>query len=513
MFGPKEECGVFGMFCRSDCAASVVVGLSALQHRGQESCGVAVSDGREIDLVKGMGMVSRVFDEEAVSKLKGNIGIGHVRYSTTGESKMQNAQPIVAKGANIQLALAHNGNLVNFWTLRDRLTERGHTFESSTDTEVISKILVNEYVKTGDFMQAIKNMVRYLDGSYSLLIMTPDALYAVRDPFGIRPLMMCDLPGGYAFASEDCAFGALQMKLVRDIRPGEIVKVSADGVQSEKAGTITRHAHCMFEYVYFARPDSTINGTSVYGARKKLGRSLAKDFPVKADVVSAVPYSGVAAAIGYSEESGIPYTEVLLRNRYAGRSFIMPSQESRDFAVRSKLIPIEEEIRGRDIVLVDDSIVRGTTMRQIVSLIRAAGAKKIHLRISCPPIIAPCFYGVDMQQYKQFIAVEKTVKEIAEFIGVDSLAYNTIDRLVESIGMPKKSMCLACVNEDYPTELAELKAKQTKLTELGVGKVAEPAKGGRQLKVSEEKAPAKAAEAKTAMKPESVPTAGGKGKK
>jgi amidophosphoribosyltransferase len=466
MFGPREECGVFGIYSKSPCAGDIYHGLSALQHRGQESCGIAMVHHDELDVVKGMGLVGKVFDAENVSDLKGNMGIGHIRYSTAGESKLPNAQPFLTKSADIKFAIAHNGNLVNFWQLKEHWTDRGHIFTTSADTEVISKILVNEYMKEKNFMQAIKNTARYLDGAYSLLIMTPDALYAVRDPFGFRPLLMCDLPNGYAFASEDCAFNTLPSKLIRDIKPGEIVKVSADGIETDRMPKINRRAHCMFEYVYFARPDSTLNGVSVYKARKTLGKLMAKSYPIKADIVSAVPYSGVASAIGYSQESGIPYTEILLRNRYAGRSFIMPSQESRDLMVKMKLIPVEEEIRGKEIVLIDDSIVRGTTMKQIVALIRAAGAKKIHLRITCPPIIAPCFYGVDMQQYKQFIAVEKTIKEIGEFIGADSIEYNTIDNLVEAIGLPKNNLCMACINEDYPTELGELRAKQTKLTEL-----------------------------------------------
>ncbi len=464
MFGPREECGVFGMFSKSEVSTRIYYGLSALQHRGQESCGIATAKGGEIEVSKGVGLVNRVFDADAVKKLKGRLGIGHVRYSTAGESGLPNAQPFVTKGANLQFALSHNGNIVNYKELRERLVERGHTFSTSTDTEVISKILVNEYLREQDFLRAIKNTARHLDGSYSLLILTPGALYAVRDPFGFRPLLMCDLPDGYAFASEDCAFETFSSKVVRNVKPGEVIEVSEAGVKTDRLGKIHRRSHCMFEYVYFSRPDSVLNGVSVYAVRKKLGRLLARDFPVKAEVVSAVPYSGVASAIGFSEESGTPYTEALMRNRYVGRSFIMPTQSKRDQMVRTKLIPLEEEIKGKKMVLVDDSIVRGTTMKQIVALVRSVGAEEIHLRISCPPIIAPCFYGVDMQQYKQFIANEKTVKEIGEFIGVDSIAYNTPDNLVEAIGLPAKSLCMACLNEDYPTELGGLRAKQMKLT-------------------------------------------------
>jgi amidophosphoribosyltransferase len=467
MVGPREECGIFGIFDISDCAERIYYGLSALQHRGQESCGIAVSKGKDLDVVKGMGLVNNVFDHSNIVELKGKLGIGHVRYSTAGESHLPNAQPFLTKGANINLAIAHNGNIVNFWELKEQLVERGHTFSTSTDTEVISKLLVSEFIKEGNLFQAIKNTTRFLYGSYSMLIMTPDELYAIRDPYGFRPLLMCNLPHGYAFASEDCAFQTLNADLIRDIKPGEIVRISHEGIETDRIEKITRKAHCMFEYVYFSRPDSTINNISVYKARKRLGKLLAKSFPVKADIVSAVPYSGVACAIGYSKESNIPYTEVLLRNRYSGRSFIMPSQDSRKQIVRMKLMPIEDEIAGREIVLIDDSIVRGTTMKEIVALMRTAGAKKIHLRISCPPIIAPCFYGVDMQQYKQFIAIEKTEKEIAKFIGVDSLRYNTIENLVKALSIPEQSLCMACLNEDYPTELGQLRAKQTKLTELG----------------------------------------------
>jgi len=465
-FGPREECGVFGIVSKQECISELFYGLLALQHRGQESCGIAVSNSGDINVSKALGLVSRTFDHENIKELKGTMGIGHVRYSTAGHSGIQNAQPFIAKGADLKFAIAHNGNLVNFWALRDQLTERGHVFSTSSDTEVISMILASEYAKEHDLIQAIKNTARHLDGSYSLLIMTPSEIYAIRDTFGFRPLLMCDLPHGYAFASEDCAFRTLPSKLIRDVKPGEIIKATADGIETERIGKVSRRAHCMFEYVYFARPDSTTNGVSVYKARKNLGKMLARDYPVKADVVSAVPYSGVAAAIGYSNESGIPYTEVLMRDRYGGRSFIMPQQEMRDYIAKSKLIPIEEEIKGKRIILVDDSIVRGTTMRQIVSTIRAHGAKEIHLRISCPPVIAPCFYGVDMQQYKQFIANEKSVPEIAKFIGVESLGYNSVPRLVESIGLPRDHLCMACVNEEYPTELGHLRAKQMKLIEM-----------------------------------------------
>lgn len=461
----REECGVFGVLDTSPVAETIFYGLSALQHRGQESCGIAMAQNGDINVVKDMGLVNHVFDEDSISKLEGTMGIGHVRYSTAGESKLINAQPFLIKGSKMTFAMVHNGNLVNFWELRDQWTTKGHSFTTSTDTEIISYMLANNYSRERDFFEAIKQTANHLDGSYSLLIMTPEEIYAIRDPLGFRPLLMCELSKGFAFASEDCAFQGLETNLIRDVRPGEILRASKDGLEKERIGRIQRKAHCMFEYVYFARPDSILNGVSIYKARKRLGNLLARDFPAEADVVAAIPYSGVAAAVGYSEESGIPYSEVLVRNRYSGRSFIMPSQRGRDIVVRSKLIPISEEIKGRDIILVDDSIVRGTTMREIVRLVRAAGAKSIHLRISCPPIIAPCFYGIDMQQYRQFIATEKTVEEIGRFIGVDTLEYNTIENLVKAIGLPKRSLCTACLDEDYPTELGHLRAKQMKLTD------------------------------------------------
>jgi amidophosphoribosyltransferase len=462
----REECGVFGIYGKKDCAESIFYGLTALQHRGQESCGIAMCNNGDINIIKGMGLVSRVFDVEKIGELKGTCGIGHVRYSTAGETSLTNAQPFLTKGKGLTFAISHNGNLVNFWELRDYWSRKGHIFTTSTDSEIISHIIVNEYRQEHDLFEAIKRTVQYLDGSYSLLILTPDELYAVRDPLGFRPLMLCELEKGFALASEDCAFRWLDASLVRDVKPGEIIRIDDSGLTKERFGKIQRKAHCMFEYVYFAMPDSVINGISVYKARKRLGHALARDSPVDADVVAAVPYSGVAAAVGYSEQSGIPYTEVLIRSRYGARSFIMPTKKSRDMVARTKLIPIREEVQGRDIVLVDDSIVRGTTMRQIVGFIRDAGAKSIHLRISCPPIIAPCFYGVDMQQYEQFIAVEKTVEEIREFIGVDSLYYNTVESLVDAIGIPRSSLCLACLSEEYPTELGHIKAKQLKLTNL-----------------------------------------------
>ncbi|MBN2517500.1 MAG: amidophosphoribosyltransferase [Candidatus Altiarchaeota archaeon] len=461
---PKEECGVFGVFGTNDPARDVYFGLCSLQHRGQESAGIAVSNSNEIDLVRSMGLAHKVFTEDVLAPLKGDKAIGHVRYSTAGESKLINAQPFVTKGSDIEFAIAHNGNLVNFWELRDYWTERGHVFMTSTDTEIIAYLIGMYYHKEKDFFEAIKLASSHLDGSYSMLILTNDALYAVRDRYGFRPLSVCELNKGFAFSSEDCAFSGLEKGLVRDVKPGEIVKTDANGLSKERIGKMQRKAHCMFEYVYFSRPDSVINGVSVYQTRKKLGRFLAKDYPARADVVAAVPFSGVAAAVGYSEESGVPYAEVLIRNRYMGRTFIQPAHENRDFAVRTKLIPIRDEIQGREVVLVDDSIVRGTTMKQIVSLIKDAGAKAVHLRISCPPIIAPCFYGIDMQQYKQFIAVEKTVDEIRKFIGADSLAYNSMENLVRAIGLPKRSLCLACLNEEYPTELGHLRAHQMKLT-------------------------------------------------
>jgi len=461
---PKEECGIFGVAGLPAAADTVYYGLCALQHRGQESCGIASNRNGKIKLVKDMGLVHKVFNKEKLSKLKGDMAIGHVRYSTAGESKRVNAQPFITKIDDFCFALAHNGNLVNFWELKEYWTNRGHVFMTSTDTEIISFLLARHYMQEKDFFAAIKKTVEHLEGSFCLLIQTKDAIYAVRDPLGIRPLSIMELNKGFAFSSEDCAFASLESGLVRDVKPGEIIRVDKNGLTRDRIGKLTKKAHCMFEYVYFARPDSNVNGVSVYQARKKLGRSLAEDAPIEADVVAAVPYSGVAAAIGYSEQSGIPYAEILLRNRYMGRTFITPADQDRSFAVKAKLIPIKEEIKGRDIVLVDDSIVRGTTMKQIVSLIRETGAKSVHLRISCPPVIAPCFYGIDMQQYKQFIAAEKTVEEINKFIGADSLHYNSIDRLVESIGLPKRSLCMACLNEEYPTELGHFRAKQMKLS-------------------------------------------------
>ena len=459
MHGIGEKCAVIGVKSHKDVFEYLYYGLYTLQHRGQESAGIAIQTD-QIRVHKDMGLVSDVFKNVYLS---GNIGIGHVRYSTTGSSVIENAQPLVINYSKGSFAIAHNGNIVNQAELRKGLEDRGNIFITTSDTEIIAVLIAHEHIRTDDFVEAIKAVMKQLVGSYSLTILYDKKVIAVRDPWALRPLCLGHSEGTYVVASESCALDVLGIKFVRDLKPSEIL-VLGDTAESY-SGPKEKVCHCMFEYVYFARPDSAINGVSVYKARRELGKLLARSFPVKADIVSAVPSSGVASAIGYSAESGIPYTEVLMRDRYAGRSFIMPSQDVRDKLVRTKLIPIEEEIRGKELVLVDDSIVRGTTMRQIVSMIRECGVKGIHLRISCPPIIAPCFYGVDMQQYKQFIANEKTIEEIGKFIGVDSLAYNTQDNLVKAIGLPKNNLCMACLNEEYPTELGRLRAKQMKLTE------------------------------------------------
>jgi len=464
---PKEECGVCGIVVDYDSSADLYAILQSLQHRGQESAGIAMSDGKQINLHKGMGLVDSVFDESTVRGLNGNLGIGHVRYSTFGASEPRNAQPFVNMFKNMKFAICHNGNIVNGGELREYWENRGHFFTSDSDTLVISHLIANHYKDTGDFFEAIKAAMVELDGSYSIMILTEDAVYAVRDPHGFRPFVMCDLEQGFAFASESCSFNSLKCSGIRDIRTGDVIKATTSGIERETIPKISKKAHCMFEYIYFARPDSVINGKSIYSVREKLGRLLAKVEPVKADVVAPVPFSGMNAAAGYARESGIHYAEILFRNRYSGRSFINPTDKGRTAVIKTKLVPIKEEIKDKDIVLVDDSIVRGTTMRNIVGMLKDVGARSVHVRSSCPPVVSPCFYGIDMQQYREFIANKKSIEEIRKFLKADTLAYNTIENTVKAIGIPKRNLCLACLNEEYPTELGGKKAEQLKLSSNG----------------------------------------------
>lgn len=451
----KEACGVFGIynFVADSPAKSVYYGLFALQHRGQESAGIAVSDGEEIRHHKGMGLVNQIFDEMSLSKLKGNLAMGHVRYSTTGSSNIENAQPIVIDTRYGTIALAHNGNLINSSILRQDLKEKGISFVGSTDSEVMAAMIATS--KKDNFEDAVIDTLKHCKGAFSLVIMTKDKVIGVRDPNGIRPLCIGKLEKAYVISSETCALDILGAQFVRDVANGEMVVVDKDGLRSRTWQMDEREAICVFEYIYFARPDSVIQGRNVYEARFHMGKYLAKEHPVEADMVMAVPESGVPAAMGYSAESKIPYEEGLIKNRYVGRTFIQPSQEIRDLGVRLKLNPIRDAVRGKKVIIIDDSIIRGTTSRQIVRLIREAGAREVHMRVSSPPNLNPCFYGIDTATKAELIAANLSVEGIRKYIEADSLGYLSLKSLIKSISLPAKSLCLACLNGEYPVRIPE----------------------------------------------------------
>ena len=451
----KDHCGVFGVYnlVQDSPAKSVYYGLYALQHRGQEAAGIAVSDGKDIKCHKGMGLVNQVFNEEILSGLKGRIAIGHVRYSTTGSSVLENAQPIVIDTRYGPIAVAHNGNLVNAEDLRHELKEKGFSFTGTTDSEVLAAMIAAS--KKDDFDEALTDTLRRCKGAFALVILTSDKLIAARDPSGIRPLSVGRLDRGYVVSSETCALDILGAQFMRDVSNGEIVVFSQEGISSRTYEISEREALCVFEYIYFARPDSVLHDRNVYEARFNMGKSLAKEHPVDADVIMPVPESGVPAAIGFSAESKIPYGEGLIKNRYIGRTFIQPSQEIRDLGVKLKLNPIREAVRGKKVVVIDDSIVRGTTSRQIVRLVRDAGAREVHMRISSPPTMNSCFYGIDTPTRAELIAANLSVEGIRKYIEADSLGYLSLKDLIRSISLPSKNLCLACLNGDYPVKIPE----------------------------------------------------------
>jgi len=448
----KEKCAVFGIRSSEEVFDSIYYGLYSMQHRGQESAGMATFSEGKINLHRDLGLVQDVFRNV---RLPGRTGVGHVRYSTCGGSVLENSQPLQINYSLGSFAIAHNGNLVNAKEVRENLERKGSIFTTTTDTEIIAQLIVREHLKTGDYIEGIKSAMNELRGSYSLAILRDEQVIAVRDPWGFRPLVLGKSDKAQAVASETCALDALGMKVIRDVKPGEIA-VIGDSIEYFQARK-EQPAYCMFEYVYFARPDSILNEVSVYEVRRNLGRILAMESPVDADIVVAVPDSGTTAAIGFSQESKIPYGEGLMKNRYLGRTFIMPRQKDRENGVKIKLNPIKSEIEGKKVVLVDDSIVRGTTIRRIIALLRENGAAEVHVRISCPPIRCPCYYGIDMQTYEEFIAQTKSVKAIGKEIGADSLAYISLEGLVNAIGLDEK-LCLACLNGEYP-----IKEGQTKL--------------------------------------------------
>ena len=444
----RESCGVFGVFAPGEDVARIAFyGLYALQHRGQESAGIASANDRRLYLRTGMGLVSQVFTEEDLGYLPGHMAIGHTRYSTTGTSSANNAQPCLIEGPEGTLALGHNGNIVNAAVLREDLAEQGTAFETSTDSEIIAQILVQAPGLTWEERWAY--LMRRLKGAYSLVALTPNELMAARDPMGNRPLSLGKLNGGWVIASETCAFDHLGATLVREIEPGEVVRITESGVESFRVAE-RKDAFCIFEYIYFARPDSVIDGKLVYPVRMSLGAQLAKEHPADADVVIGMPDSATAAAVGYSQESGIRFVEGLVKNRYVGRTFIQPDQRIREMGVQLKYNPLPDLLAGQRVVLVDDSIVRGTTAPRVVAMLRKAGAKEIHFRSTAPPIISPCFFGIDMGTRWELIAGRMSMDEIAEHIGGDSLGYLSMDGVIEAVGLPKDKFCLACFTGEYP---------------------------------------------------------------
>jgi amidophosphoribosyltransferase len=457
----REECGVVAIFANAEAEKLAYLGLHALQHRGQESAGIATSDGMTSRVHKAMGLVADIFTEDVLSKIPGTLAIGHTRYSTAGDSALLNAQPILVQSNKGSIALAHNGNLVNAVELRARLERQGSIFQTNSDTEVIVHLIALSKEQT--LPEAMADALRRVEGAFSLVMMSNDRIFAARDPRGFRPLAIGRIraTGGresdtIVFASETCAFDLVGAEYERDVKPGELVVVGPEGITS-RFYSAAPHSSCIFEHVYFSRPDSVVFGRAVQTSREELGRQLAREAPVEADLVVPVPDSGVTAAMGYSAESGIPFRFALIRNHYVGRTFIEPSQSVRDFGVKLKLNPVRALLKNKRVVLIDDSIVRGTTSRKIVRMIRSAGAKEVHMRISCPPTISPCFYGVDTPSRKQLIAANKSVEEIREYIGADSLAYLSLDGLKQACGEGEQaSYCTACYTGKYPTNIVDV---------------------------------------------------------
>lgn len=456
--GLHEECGVFGIFSDGTInpAYACYNGLLALQHRGQESCGIAVSDDGVIDYHKNMGLVTEVFNNGILDSLNGQMGISHVRYSTAGGSVLENAQPLVMRYVKGTLSVAHNGNLTNALEIRRQLEQRGAIFQTTIDSEVICYLIARERLKCHSVEEAVARTMQVIEGAYSLLVMSPRKLIAARDPHGFRPLCMGKYNDSIVFASESAALDACGAEYIREVEPGEIIVVNNEGVHSIKPDFgEKKNSLCIFEYIYFARSDSFIDGVSVYEARKQAGRILARTYPVEADMVIGVPESGIDAAIGYSEESGIPYEKAIVKNSYIGRTFIKPSQKERMKSVRIKLNPIANMVKGKRVVMIDDSIVRGTTVDRIVTMLREAGAKEVHMRISSPPFLWPCYYGTDIPSRSELIACNHTIEEITKLSGADSLGYLPVDSLHEMINYAPIGFCDGCFTGKYPAPVTK----------------------------------------------------------
>jgi len=448
----EEECGVFGIYAPNrakDVGNLSYLGLNALQHRGQESAGICVKENGTFRNKKGMGLIGDVFSRSALKKLNGKMAIGHVRYSTTGSSRLSNAQPLSVKSSKGELAISHNGNLVNNKEIRANLEQQGSIFHSTSDTEVVAHLVARSF--KDDIIEAFTHSLQQIKGAYSMVAMMEDSLVAVRDPYGFRPLSLGKLENGnYVIASETCSFDVIGAEFIRDVEPGEMIVINQSGVESMYYSEPKKNNFCVFEFLYFARPDSTIGGQNVHLARREMGRQLAREMDVEADLVVPVPSSGVPAALGFAEESGVFYEQGILRNKYIGRTFIQPEQEIRDLKVRIKLNPIKSILKGKRIVLIDDSIVRGTTSKQIIRRVREAGAKEVHMAISSPPVTHPCFFGLDTSRRQELIAANNTVEEIREHINADSLTYISEEGLLKSIKAKDYGFCMACFNGDYP---------------------------------------------------------------
>jgi amidophosphoribosyltransferase len=446
----REECGVFGIFGHPEAANLAYLGIYALQHRGQESAGIAASDGTRVRMHRAMGYVADVFNETVLATLPGHAAIGHVRYSTSGGSEKQNAQPLLIDCAHGQIAICHNGNLVNASELRRQLVTQGSIFQTTSDTEVILHLYARSQERPAE--QAVVESLLQVSGAYSLVVLTADRLIAARDPHGFRPLALGRLGNGYIVCSETCAMDLIGATYEREVEPGEVVVISDQGLRSFTPAPAQPLAHCVFEHVYFSRPDSVVFGRSVNEVRTEFGRQLAREAAVPSDIVVPVPDSGVCAALGYADQAGIPFRMGLIRNHYVGRTFIEPQQSIRHFGVRVKLNPVRELLRGQRVVLVDDSIVRGTTSRKIVKMVRAAGASEVHVRISCPPTISPCFYGVDTPRRSELIAATHSLEEVRRYLAADTLAYLSLDGMLAAVGDRKRAYCTSCYTGHYPVE-------------------------------------------------------------
>ncbi len=459
----REECGVFGFFDNdnNDCARITYYGLHALQHRGQESCGIAVNDNGVVVHHKDLGLVSEVFNDIILNHLKGQMAIGHVRYSTTGNNSRENAQPLVIKNISGTIALVHNGNLINASEIRESLESEGAIFQTTIDSEVIAYLITKERIISNSTEEAVMTIMKKIKGSYALVIMGPDKIIGVRDPKGIRPLSIGKLENSFILASETVAFDTIDGEFIRDVEPGEIVTIDKSGIHSIKTIKSPVSNLCIFEYIYFARPDSVLEGISVYETRKEAGRILAKEHPVDADLVIGVPDSGIASAIGYAEESKIPYGEGLIKNRYIGRTFIQPNQTQRKRDIKIKLNALENSVKGKRIIMVDDSIVRGSTINHIIQMLKEAGAKEVHMRISSPPFKWPCYFGTDIPSKNQLIACKHSVKTIGKKFNADSLAYLSLKGLMKTTKKVKCTLCNGCFSGNYPMEVPQKMDKFT----------------------------------------------------